>query len=374
MPDPLALDRRGFLRLALGGGVAMPDLAAVRLAGLKPCATSGAAAGTSMFLAFTSFAVRLERARDGGGGPPFGGQALLGECVRFGARGAQVALSQLPAADRQALADLRTAYERRQVEVELSLPASSLDSEDAFAHAVEVAARVGARRARVALLSGRRYEDFASKEEWEAFAAKWRGALLRLRRAFDRHRFPIGIENHKDFLAADLVSLLREVDSEYVGACVDFGNNLAMLDDPDETIERLARYAVTTHVKDMAVVPTADGFELSEVPLGRGLLPLDRYVDTIRRVRPSAPFCLEMITRDPLRVPYKTERYWAPFEAEARSAERIRRFERRVLSRAWNRPLPRISPLTTEARLAAEDENVRLSLAYARDALALAVS
>ena len=365
MPDPLVLDRRGFLRLAATGGAAAAGFAAAR---------RGAAAPTSMFLAFTSFAVRLARARNGRGGPPFDSQALLDQCVRFGARGAQVALSQLPAADRQALATLRAAYEQRQVEIELSLPASSLDSEDAFAHAVAVSAQVGARRARVALLSGRRYEDFASKEEWDAFAAKWRGALLRLRRAFDRHRFPVGIENHKDFLTADLVSLLREVDSEYVGACVDFGNNLAMLDDPDETIERLAPYAVTTHVKDMAVVPTTDGFELSEVPLGQGLLPLDRYLDTIRRVRPSAPFCLEMITRDPLRVSYRTDRYWAPFEAEARSAERIRRFEQRVLSRAWSRPLPRIGALTTDARLAAEDANVRASLAYARNALALAVS
>ena len=365
MPDPRVLDRRGFLRIAVAGGVVAPGVAAVQ---------RGAAAPTSMFLAFTSFAVRLERARDGREGPPFDGHALLDQCVRFGARGAQVALSQLPVANRQTLAALRAAYEQRGVEIELSLPASSLESEEAFAHAMNVAAQVGARRARVALLSGRRYEDFASMEEWEGFATKWRNALLRLRRAFDRHRFPLGIENHKDFLTADLVRLLREVDSEYLGACVDFGNNVAMLDDPDETIERLAPYAVTTHVKDMAVAPTTDGFELSEVPLGQGLLPLERYVGTIRRVRPSAPFCLEMITRDPLRVPYKTERYWAPFEAEARSAERIRRFERRVLSRAWNRPLPRISPLTTDARLAAEDENVRVSLAYARDALALTVS
>jgi sugar phosphate isomerase/epimerase len=364
MREPLVLGRRGFMRLATGG-VATFGLGAAR---------GGGSAPTSMFLAFTSFAVRLERSRDGRGGPPFDGHALLDQCARFGARGAQVALSQLPADDRQALAGAREAFERRQVEIELSLPASSLESEDAFARAVALAAQVGARRARVALLSGRRYEDFASKEEWDAFAAKWRGALLRLRPAFDRHRFPIGIENHKDFLTADLERLLRELDSQYVGACVDFGNNLAMLDDPDDTIERLAPYAVTTHVKDMAVVPTPDGFELSEVPLGQGLLPLDRYVDTIRRVRPSAPLCLEMITRDPLRVPYKTDRYWIPFEPQARNAERIRRFEGRVLSRAWSRPLPRISPLGAQARLAVEDENVRASLAYARDALALAVT
>ena len=356
MPEPLVLDRRSFLHLAAGAVGATAGLVAAH----------AAAAPTSMYLAFTSFAVRLGRAREGRGGQPFDGRALLEQCVRFGARGAQVALSQLPHADPKALAAVREAFERQQVEIELSLPVSSLESEDAFARSVSVARQVGAPRARVAILSGRRYEDFATKDAWDAFASRWRATLMRLRPAFARHRFPIGIENHKDFLTAELVSLIESVDSEYVGACVDFGNNVAMLDDPDETIERLAPYAVTTHVKDMAVVPTADGFDLAEVPLGRGMLPLDRYVRAVRRARPSAPLCLEMITRDPLRVPYKTDGYWVPFDAAARSAERIRRFEQRVLSRASDRPLPRISTLAPDAQVAAEDEHVRVSLAYAR--------
>ena len=69
----------------------------------------------------------------------------------------------------------------------------------------------------------------------------------------------------------------------------------------------LAPFAVTTHLKDMAVRRTADGFELSEVPLGQGMLPLARYVAAVRRARPEARFCLEMMTRDPLPVPYLTD-------------------------------------------------------------------
>jgi hypothetical protein len=48
-----------------------------------------------------------------------------------------------------------------------------------------------------------------------------------------------------------------------------------------------------------------------------------------------------MITRDPLRVPYKTDLYWATYAK--RDQPRIDRFERGVLSRASARPLPRIS-------------------------------
>ncbi len=105
---------------------------------------------------------------------------------------------------------------------------------------------------------------------------------------------------------------------------MDFGNNLALLEDPDETIALLAPFAVTTHLKDMAVRRTADGFELSEVPLGQGILPLGRYVAAVRRARPDARLCLEMITRDPLSVPYRTDRYWVAFDAAARRPERLR--------------------------------------------------
>ena len=118
------------------------------------------------------------------------------------------------------------------------------------------------------------------------------------------------------------------------------------------------RYAVTTHLKDMAVRPTESGFELSEVPLGQGMLPLERYVATLRQARPAAPLCLEMITRDPLPVPYKTERYWVAFDAPDRrgTCAALRGSAcsaRRRTGRCRARP-----GLTADAQVAAEDEHV----------------
>lgn len=327
---------------------------------------------TSMYLVYTSFAVRMLQGRDimKSTAATLGADTFRDLCARFGASGGQIDYSQLPQ-DPDALAAVRAAFEESRVELEVSIPSRFLESPEAYAQAVAVARALGASRARVALLSGRRYETFETKATWEAFARKWRTTLVRMRPEFDRHALDIGIENHKDWLSTELAALLRDIDSPHVGACVDFGNNLALLEDPDQTIDILAPYAVTTHLKDMAVRPTADGFELSEVPLGQGLLPLDRYVATIRRARPNARLCLEMITRDPLRVPYRTDRYWVPFEAGARDPSRIRQFEARVLSSAWTRPLPRITGLGAEARIAAEDDNIRTSCTYARDVLKL---
>jgi len=221
----------------------------------------------------------------------------------------------------------------------------------------------------VALLSGRRYATFTTPGEWTAFSSHWAHVLPRIKPSIERHRLQLGIENHKDWTASELARLLERLDSPFIGACVDFGNNIAFLEDPMHLVSALAPWAVTTHLKDMAVRRSEAGFELSEVPLGSGLLPLAAMIETLRRAKPDLHFCLEMITRDPLSVPCREDRYWATFGG--RDEARLAAFERTVLTRAWEEPLPRISGLSPEEQVAAEDENVRRSATYARDVLRL---
>jgi sugar phosphate isomerase/epimerase len=137
-----------------------------------------------------------------------------------------------------------------------------------------------------------------------------------------------------------------------------------------ETVEKLAPYAFNVHFKDMAMEACADGFLLSEVPLGEGMLDIPGMVDTIRRAKPDVRFSLEMITRDPLLVPCLTDRYWASYDDEnggrdlARMLTRIRRWSNPA-------PLPRIAGLDPAARLALEHELVDRSIRYAAEQLGL---
>jgi 3-oxoisoapionate decarboxylase len=318
-------------------------------------------------IAYTSFAVRLLQGRDilRTDAARLTARSFFELCHRFGAAGGQVDLSQIQ--NSASLSDLRAWVAGHGLFVELSIPAQALESTETFDRAADVARALGTSRLRVALLSGRRYETFLTAEAWQSFATRWRATLSRIKPAVERHALHVGIENHKDWTAAELAALLRELDSPYVGACVDFGNNVAFLEDPMEVVTTLAPWAVTTHLKDMAVRRDDKGFELSEVPLGTGILPLADMIAALKRGRPDVNFCLEMITRDPLKVPYLEDAYWAPFGG--RSAERIARFERTILSRASEAPLPRVSGLTPAEQLAAEDDNVRRSEAFARTVL-----
>jgi 3-oxoisoapionate decarboxylase len=332
-------------------------------------------ARTTMCLAYTSFVVRMLQGRDilKTTAAALGADTFFELCHRAGASGCQLDLSQLESHDPEYLRRLRARLEQLQLVIELSVPSKWFESEDALDEVAAVASALGASRLRVALLYGRRYESFSTRQEWRAFAGRWRATLRDRRARIERHRLRVGIENHKDWLTPELVELLRHLDSPYIGACVDFGNNVAMLEDPLDTVQALAPFAVTTHLKDMAVRETSDGFELSEVPLGRGFLPLARLLDVLRRAQPEIRFVLEMITRDPLPVPYRTDRYWIAFEDEARAPERVRRFEQSVLARATKAPLPRTTGLSPEQQLAAEDDNVAVSVRFARDELGLRV-
>jgi sugar phosphate isomerase/epimerase len=323
-------------------------------------------------LAYTSFAVRMLQGRDimQSTAAALPAAAFVQLCIDAGAAGCQIDLSQIEAVDVVSLARLRTAIEAGGLFVELSIPSAALETRDAFDAMLAVARALGVSRARTALLMGRRYESFATMDDWRRFASRWRSTLTRIAPMVEDTGLIVGVENHKDWLATELRTLLDEVGSPSIGACLDFGNNLALLEDPEAVVDILAPRVVTTHVKDMAVRETADGFEMAEVPLGAGLLPLARMMATIRAVQPDARLVLEMITRDPLPVPIRHDRYWMTREPHERAAAEA--FAASLMRQATNaaptaiRTLPQTSGLSPEAAVALEDDHVRACLSYAR--------
>jgi sugar phosphate isomerase/epimerase len=254
------------------------------------------------------------------------------------------------------------------LEIQTFLPRAGEDA-SVFEHAVKVAKEAGASSLRVVCLLGRRYEMFDTRAQWEDAVKGFHRQIQAALPIVEKHKVRLGIENHKDWRVDQQVELLRQYSSEYLGVSLDTGNNLSILDNPEETVEKLAPWTFSTHFKDMAVEETEDGFLMSEVPLGEGLLDLPRMVAAIRRARPEAYFSLEMITRDPLRVPCLTEKYWATF-TEIPGVD-LARFLTRMRANRPKQPLPRISGLTDEQRYALEVEMVDRSIAYASAHLGL---
>lgn len=195
-------------------------------------------------------------------------------------------------------------------EGDLRMPRNESDVAE-FESDVRLAREAGATVARTVFTSGRRYEAMKSAEEFRAFQRETEKSLALVEPVLRKHRLKLAIENHKDYTADELVALMCKVSSEWIGVLVDTGNNIALLDEPHAAVEALAPFALSVHLKDMAVQPSDDGFLLSEVPLGAGILDLPRIITALRKANPSIVFNLEMATRDPLRVPCLKDAYFA---------------------------------------------------------------
>ena len=80
-----------------------------------------------------------------------------------------------------------------------------------------------------------------------------------------------------------------------------------------ELVEALAPFAINSHIKDMAVEEYADGFLLSEVPLGQGMLPLKRHAGSYSQGAAAGQVFARHADAQSASVPCLTEKYWATF-------------------------------------------------------------
>jgi sugar phosphate isomerase/epimerase len=290
---------------------------------------------------------------------------FLDYCRGLGAGGVQTSLGVRDDAYAAKLHDLLSTH-KLYLEGSIALPRDQADVER-FTAEVRTVKRCGAAVFRTVLMSGRRYEVFDNAEAFRKFLEQGKQALALARPVVEKQEVRMAVENHKDLRTPELLEVIKKLDSPWIGVCIDTGNSIALLEAPQETTELLAPHVFTTHVKDMGVEEYADGFLLSEVPLGTGFLDLAKIVATVRRARPETRLNLEMITRDPLKIPCLTTRYWATLETI--SGRRLAEMLALVRARAGKKPLPRISEVSKEEQLRREDDNVRQSLRYARERL-----
>lgn len=125
----------------------------------------------------------------------------------------------------------------------------------------------------------------------------------------------IALENHAgDMQARELKALIEQAGPEYVGACIDAGNPLWVAESPFVTLEHLAPYVVTSHVRDTAVWAHPRGASVQWVAMGDGTVGIDEWTRLFAQKCPGAPFSLEIITGSPPRVlGYLEPEFWQAY-------------------------------------------------------------
>ena len=291
--------------------------------------------------------------------------AFLEYCRSLGAGGVQTSLGVRDEAYADKLRGMISEH-KLYLEGSIALPRDK-DDVERFTKEVQTAKRCGVTVFRTVLMNGRRYEVFDGIEAFRKFHEQGKQALALAKPVVEKHEVRMAIENHKDLLAPELLELIKKLDSPLIGVCFDTGNSIALLETPEQTVELLAPHTFTTHIKDMGVEEYADGFLLAEVPLGTGFLDLPKIVSTLRKTRPDIHLNLEMITRDPLKIPCLAAKYWATLDNIP--GRRLAEMLALVRAKTAKKPLPRVSELTKEEQITREDENVRECLRFAKEKL-----
>ncbi len=125
----------------------------------------------------------------------------------------------------------------------------------------------------------------------------------------------IALENHSgDMQARELRTVILESGKDFVAACLDTGNPIWCVEDPFVTLEILAPFAATSHVRDSIVFETPRGAAGQWVAMGDGIIDLPRFVAEFRRLCPQSSMQLEIITgRPPRMMNYLEPDFWKAF-------------------------------------------------------------
>lgn len=340
-------------------------------AALACCAASaeGALLDTpSCPLGLASNVFDMRKAAQSGGGKPAtisDPLEFLKECLHLGAAGIQ---GPLGVRDEDYTKSMRQLAEANGLFIEASIMPPQDDSKvERFENEIRTAKAAGVAVARTVIFPGRRYEQFNSPDDFAEATKRAYAAVERAEPIARKHGVRLAIENHKDQRVPERIALLKRIGSEFVGMCLDIGNSFALCEDLIEVTRAYAPFAWTAHIKDQALGQYEDGFLFADAPLGKGFVDVAAIVRTLRAANPRIRLNLEVMTRDPLRVPVLTSKYWATMP-DVPAAD-LARTLRTVKSDSAAQPLPRVSTLSTEARATAETRNITESLAYAREHL-----
>jgi sugar phosphate isomerase/epimerase len=151
------------------------------------------------------------------------------------------------------------------------------DMIQAFAHARAIGAKV----MRVAA-SSLRFRNEPHGPQLERLTQMFRKAV----RIAEEYGIRMAVENHIDFNGREMLSLLRAVDSPFLGINFDTGNFVRLLDDPVQAMNALAEYTYATHIKDLKIqrgVPADEWYFFSSAPVGDGVVDNAKLIKKLQR-------------------------------------------------------------------------------------------
>jgi sugar phosphate isomerase/epimerase len=138
------------------------------------------------------------------------------------------------------------------------------------------------------------------------------GVLKSMRSRLTDTNVKVAIENHAgDMQARELKTLVEAAGKDVVGVCIDSGNPVWTIEDPHLTLDTLAPYVLTSHMRDSALWNTPDGAAVRWTRMGEGNMGMDGYIRSYVEKCPGRAVSLEVIVSPQPRIMnYHDPQFW----------------------------------------------------------------
>lgn len=182
----------------------------------------------------------------------------------------------------------------------------------------------------------------------------------------------IAMENHAgDLHSWELLDLIREAGTDFVGANIDSGNAAWTLEDPLDVLERLGPVTLCSSLRDNMIWATEDGAAVQWTAAGEGLIDWKTYAARWRALCPDVPVIIETISGAQRAFPYKKPEFWQHYD---KRPEALAKFE--ALAKRGRPLTPFKAPSGPEGKAATQEfqkAELERSLAYLRREIGLGV-
>jgi hypothetical protein len=115
--------------------------------------------------------------------------------------------------------------------------------------------------------------------------------------------------------ARELKGLIEAAGPEYVGVCLDSGNPVWTIEDPHLTLETLAPYVQTSHMRDSYLFNSPQGIAVQWTRMGDGNMGMEDYIRTYVQKCAGKAVSLEVIVTPSFRMfNYRDPQAWDLFK------------------------------------------------------------
>ena len=152
---------------------------------------------------------------------------------------------------------------------------------------------------------------------------KFKNILNKYKNYFLKNNFFFCIENHQDLNSYDLIEIINELGSDFIGINWDIGNSIACGETPHDFFKNASKYIRNIHLKDYDIYFNGKIVKLNRVPLGKGYL---KNINIKEFINHNASKSIELGAQVSRKCFVSNKRYWQFYNFDKIKIQRYYKF------------------------------------------------